>query len=86
MTMNPWLRRAGVVLWPAFMAAGVLEIAVFALVDPEALHMPGGAPLELSRTAVYSLAFFAFWAATAGAAAVALWLASGGSEAPLRPR
>ena len=30
-------------------------------VDPQALHWLGGAPVELDRTAVYSVAFFMFW-------------------------
>jgi hypothetical protein len=81
---RPGLRRAGWALWPAFMAAAVLEMAVFALVDPEALHAPGGGPLALSRTAVYSLAFLGFWATTAAAAAVALWLSAGQGQAPQR--
>lgn len=58
------------VLWPAFMMAGVLEIGVFALVDPSELHWPGGAAMALSRQAVYSLAFLAFWGVIAVACAV----------------
>ena len=49
------------------MVAGVLEIAVFAFVDPKGLHTLDGAALDLSATAVYSLAFLLFWAATAAA-------------------
>jgi hypothetical protein len=50
------------VLWPAFLMAGVLEMLVFAFVDP-----PPAAPVRrrtpgLSPTAVYSVAFFVFWA------------------------
>jgi len=48
------------VLWPAFLMAGVLEMLVFTLVDPSDLHC-GVTPVELSRQAVYTLAFFAFW-------------------------
>ena len=47
------------VLWPAFLVGGMIEIFVFAMVDPEDVHLPGG--VELSRTAIYSLAFFCFW-------------------------
>jgi hypothetical protein len=68
-------RTWGVVLWPAFVAAGVLELLVFALLDPQALHLPDGSALPLSRTAVYSLAFLLFWAVIAAASAMALWLA-----------
>ncbi len=47
--------------WPAFLMAAVLEVLVFSLVDPTQLHWFGGAAIELSATAVYSLAFFVFW-------------------------
>ena len=53
-------RLAMLVLWPAFLMAGVLEMLVFSLVDPGSLRWFGGAPVEMSATAVYSLAFFAF--------------------------
>jgi len=46
--------------WPAFLVAGLLEMVVFALVDPGELHW-GGEPLPLSAQAVYTLAFFVFW-------------------------
>lgn len=52
--------------WPAFLAASVLELVVFALVDPHDLHWVGHT-LELSRQAVYTLAFFVFWLVTTGA-------------------
>jgi len=72
--MHSWTRRVAAVAWPAFMGAGVLEIAVFAFVDPFSLHTLGGALLPLSRTGIYSLAFFVFWAATAVACQLALIL------------
>lgn len=53
--------KAMAVLWPAFLMAGVLEMLVFALVDPGGLHWFGGAPVELAPAAVYTLAFFVFW-------------------------
>lgn len=49
------------IMWPAFLVAGMLEILVFAMVDPQDLHW-FGQPVELSRQGVYTLAFFAFWA------------------------
>lgn len=73
---GPQARRWLAVLWPAFLAAAVLELVVFAWVDPEAMTALDGA-LGLSRTAVYSLAFFVFWAISAAAAAMAVWLATG---------
>ena len=54
-------RRALAVLWPAFLMAGVLEMLVFAFVDPQALHWLGGAAVDMDRKAVYSIAFFLFW-------------------------
>lgn len=48
------------IAWPAFLVAGMLEVTVFACVDPEDLHWFGH-PLALSRQGVYTLAFFAFW-------------------------
>jgi hypothetical protein len=62
------------ILWPAFLMAGVLEIGVFALVDPRDLHWLGGAPIEASRQAVYTLAFLAFWAVIAAAGAITVLL------------
>jgi hypothetical protein len=58
------------ILWPAFLMAGVLEIGVFALVDPSDLHWLGGAPLDISRQAVYTLAFLVFWGIIAVAGAI----------------
>ena len=55
-----WQQRLMGVLWPAFLAAGMLEILVFALVDPQELHW-NGQPLLWSRAAVYTVAFFLFW-------------------------
>jgi len=49
------------IVWPAFLMAGVLEVLVFALVDPADLRWFGGASLGLSNLAIYSLAFFVFW-------------------------
>jgi len=53
------------VLWPAFLMAGVLEMLVFSLVDPQQLHGLGGEALGWSSTAVYTLSFFVFWAVIA---------------------
>ena len=48
------------ILWPAFLMAGVLEMIVFALVDPRDIHW-FGARLDWSPSAVYTVAFFLFW-------------------------
>jgi hypothetical protein len=49
------------IAWPAFLVAGLLEILVFGLVDPQDLHWFGH-PLALSRQGVYTMSFFIFWA------------------------
>lgn len=51
------------IVWPAFLMAGVLEMLVFAVVDPQDLHW-FGLPLEWSRQSIYTIAFFVFWAVT----------------------
>ena len=57
------MQRLMWIAWPAFLVAGMFEILVFGLVDPEDLHWFGH-PLALSRQGVYTLAFFAFWILT----------------------
>jgi hypothetical protein len=64
-----WAQRFGVVAWPSFFAAGVATTVFFAFVDPLALRditFPG---MALTREAGYTIAFFLFWSATAGASA-----------------
>lgn len=78
--MKPTLHRLATVAWPAFLVAAILEIAVFAFVDPQSLHSINGAALELSATAVYSVAFLVFWACTSAACALTLLLASSAEE------
>jgi hypothetical protein len=78
--MNRFARRLAIVIWPAFLVAGVLEIAVFAFVDPSAVHAPDGRPLGLSDTAVYSIAFFVFWAVVSVGCLLALKLACSAEE------
>ena len=58
------------ILWPAFLSAGLLELLVFAHVDPSDVHTVAGAPIELSRQAVYTLSFFGFWVVVALACAL----------------
>lgn len=77
-------QRALRILWPAFMAAGVLETVVFALVDPADLHWFGGTPMVASRQAVYTVAFLFFWALISAASALTIWL-SIDTEAAMAP-
>ena len=62
------------IAWPAFIAACLLEVAVFALVDPQDLHWTGQ-PLGWSRLGVYSAGFFVFWAISLVGCALAVLLA-----------
>jgi hypothetical protein len=62
------------VAWPAFIAACLLELLVFALVDPQDLHW-SGQPLGLSRMGVYSAGFFLFWAVSSVGCALTALLA-----------
>lgn len=48
------------IVWPAFLVACVLEVLVFAMVDPQDLHW-FGRPIALSSQGVYTVAFFVFW-------------------------
>lgn len=57
------MQRMMWIAWPAFLVAGLLEVLVFGMFDPEDMHWFGH-PLVLSRQGVYTLAFFAFWALT----------------------
>ena len=75
-------RAALQILWPAFLMAGVLEVLVFALVDPSDLQWLGGAPIQASRQAIYTLAFLAFWAVIAAAGAITALLLSRADGAP----
>lgn len=69
-----WKQRVMWILWPAFLAAGVMEMLVFAAFDPLDMHGLARWP-ELSRTAVYTAAFFVFWLIFALAGAMTVLLA-----------
>lgn len=62
------------IAWPAFLVAGVLEVLVFAMVDPQDLQW-FGQPLDWSRQAVYTVAFFVFWGITVVSSALTTLLA-----------
>lgn len=62
---------AAQILWPAFIIAGILEILVFAWIDPSTLILAG---LPLDEKGVYSLAFFVFWGFVSVAALLSHWL------------
>lgn len=79
-------------LWAGFLSAAVLEMVVFALVDPQGLRWFGGEQIDLSPRAVYTLAFFVFWLVASLGAGLAVLLCSRPAQdvdrtaADLRPR
>ena len=52
------------IAWPSFLMAAVLELVVFAFVDPQDLHWLHGT-LDISRQTAYAAGFFFFWSVTA---------------------
>jgi hypothetical protein len=71
-------QRAMTILWPAFLMAGVLEMLVFAVIDPSDMRWFGGASVEWSRQAIYSISFLIFWVLISTAAALTLLLSERG--------
>jgi hypothetical protein len=69
-TAPPLASRALMILWPAFVMAGVLETLVFAVVDPDSMQWFGIEPLQWTRTAVYSVTFLIFWMVISTSAAI----------------
>ena len=65
-------RRLIWVIWPAFLVAGVAEGIFFTVFDPFDLHF-FGAPLELSRMAIYTMGFFGFWGLGIAASALTMF-------------
>lgn len=57
------------IAWPAFLVAGVLEMLVFAMVDPHDMQW-FGQPIEMSRQGIYTVSFFVFWVITAASSAL----------------
>ncbi len=62
------------IAWPAFLVAAVLEMMVFAVLDPETLSL-FGEQVGWSRYAVYTVTFFIFWGMTMVSSALTTLLA-----------
>jgi len=62
------------VAWPAFLVAGVLEMMVFAVLDPQSLSL-FGETVNWSREAIYSVTFLIFWVMLMLSSALTLMLA-----------
>ncbi len=67
------------ILWPSFIVGGIALATFFTLFDPNDLYL-FGEPMELSRTAVYTLAFFLFWAFAAASSAFTCFLQRSADE------
>ena len=75
------------ILWLSFNATGVAEVVFFTAFDPQELIV-FGEPLAWSRTAVYSIGFFVFWALTAATSALTCFFQKTSAEinrCPLDP-
>ena len=73
MTRGNVAQRLMWVIWPAFIVAGVAEFVFFSIFDPFQLHF-FGAPLDLSREAIYTLGFFGFWGVGIASSALTVFL------------
>ncbi len=63
--------HAAQILWPAFLAAAIMEIVVFSWVDPSTMRWGSWQPD--SQTA-YSLSFLVFWAVITVASLISHWM------------
>jgi hypothetical protein len=63
--------HAAQILWPAFMAAAVMEMVVFSWVDPSGMRWGTWQP---DSQTIYSLSFLVFWAVIAGASLISHWM------------
>ena len=76
------------ILWPSFVVGGFAETVFFTLFDPMDMHL-FGEPVSASRTAIYSLGFFLFWAFAACASAFTCFLQKPAADinnfCPLKP-
>ena len=66
------MKRAILILWPSFLAAGAAELVLFNLVDP--------AEFEIGRVAAYTIVFFLFWALAASSSALTCFLQRSAEE------
>jgi hypothetical protein len=81
------MRKAMWILWPSFLVAVAATGLFFAAFDPWQLRLFDWA-VYLSRTAVYSLGFIAFWALAAASSALTCFLQRSSEEVnrcPLAP-
>lgn len=63
------------VLWPSFLMAGIMEMTVFTMVDPQDLHLFNQL-IDLPRQGIYTISFFIFWIICAASSYLSLFLYS----------
>jgi hypothetical protein len=73
-TTSMLTKRIMWIFWPSFLMAGVLEILVFAMINPEDLHW-FGKTVQLSHQGIYTISFFGFWFVTVLSSALTAFLA-----------
>lgn len=73
------------ILWPSFLVGGIAEGIFFTLFDPMDLHLFGN-PIELSRTAIYTVGFFLFWMIAAASSALTCFMLRSADEVNRPPR
>jgi E3 ubiquitin-protein ligase DOA10 len=74
------MQRLMWILWPAFLVAGIGTAVFFTVFDPVELRFFGDVVESASRTAVYSLGFFLFWALAAASSALTCYLQRSSAE------
>jgi hypothetical protein len=79
MPTGTFAQRLMWVIWPGFLVAGVAEAIFFTIFDPFDLHF-FGAPLEMSRQAIYTMGFFGFWVLGIASSALTIFLERGPAE------
>jgi hypothetical protein len=76
------------ILWPSFVVGGIAEAVFFTLFDPMDMQL-FGEPVSATRTAIYSLGFFLFWACAACSSAFTCFLQKPAADinnfCPLKP-
>jgi hypothetical protein len=68
------------ILWPSFLMAGVLEMLLFAVIDPTSLQWFGGVPIGWPRQAVYTATFFILWGVMSVSGALTVLLMRSSTE------
>ncbi len=71
MKKDQWLAAA----WSGFLGAAVLEMLIFAVLDPAEFHLPLLGP-HPSNMSIYAAAFFIFWLGTSLSSALTALLLS----------